>query len=307
MNARQANYLLTVKELGSISLAAEKLYVSQPSLSQTIQSIEKKLNVKIFDRTKNPISLTYAGEKVIEAAKDILSANTNLLREIDEINEESKGRFRIGISTHRAMHILPKILPQFMEKYPFVEVEIIEKGSSNMEELILNGKVDFAFMIVSKTEHPDLKYNLLFQEKMVLLTNKNSAFSLSHSKYEAIDFKEAEKEKFIFLRKGHGVRTIQDQLFQKSKIKPKAVLETESIEVAKRMAVALDALTIYPKSMLDEEEIKTGSIRYFPIKGDEAYQNIYLTYDKSMYLTKYMLDFMKLNEEEQKDKQHLKG
>jgi len=307
MNARQANYLITVKELGSISLAAEKLYVSQPSLSQTIQSIERKLNVKIFDRTKNPISLTYAGEKVIEAAKDILSANTNLLREIDEINEESKGRFRIGISTHRAMHILPKILPQFMEKYPFVEVEIIEKGSSNMEELILSGKVDFAFMIVSKIEHPGLKYNLLFQEKMVLLTNKNSAFSLSHLKNEPIDFKEAEKEKFIFLRKGHGVRIIQDQLFHKSKVKPKAVLETESIEVAKRMAVALDALTIYPLSMLDEEEIKTGSIRYFPIKGEDAYQNIYLTYDKNMYLTKYMLDFIRLSEEEQKEKQPGKG
>lgn len=307
MNARQANYLLTVNELGSISLAAEKLYVSQPSLSQTIQGIEKKLNVKIFDRTKNPITLTYAGEKVIEAAKDILSANTNLLREIDEINEESKGRFRIGISTHRAMHILPRILPQFMEKYPFVEVEIIEKGSSNMEELILNGKVDFAFMIVSKTEHPALKYNLLFQEKMVLLTNKNSSFSLSHPKNEAIDFKETEKEKFIFLRKGHGVRTIQEQLFQKSKVKPKAVLETESIEVAKRMAVALNALTIYPRSMLDEEEIKSGLIRYFPIKGDDAYQNIYLTYDRNMYLTKYMMDFVTLNEEEQKEKQHGKA
>ena len=306
MNARQANYLLTVNELGSISLAAEKLYVSQPSLSQTIQSIEKKLNVKIFDRTKNPITLTYAGEKVIEAAKDILSVNTNLLREIDEINEESKGRFRIGISTHRAMHILPKILPQFMEKYPFVEVEILEKGSSNMEELILSGKVDFAFMVVSKTEHPTLKYNLLFQEKMVLLTNKNSAFSLRHEKNEPVDFKEVEQEKFIFLRKGHGVRTIQDRLFQKSRVKPKAVLETESIEVAKRMAVALYAMTIYPKSMLDEEEIKSGSIRYFPIKGDEAYQNIYLTYDKNMYLTKYMLDFIRLSEEDQKESQSKK-
>lgn len=303
MNARQANYLLTVNELGSISLAAERLYVSQPSLSQTIQSIEKKLNVKIFDRTKNPISLTYAGEKVIEAAKDILSANTNLLREIDEINEESRGRFRIGISTHRAMHILPRILPQFMEKYPYVEVEIVEKGSSNMEELILNGKVDLAFMIVSKTEHPTLKYNLLFKEKMVLLTNKSSAFSLRHTKNDPIDFKKVEKEKFIFLRKGHGVRTIQDQLFQKSKVKPKAILETESIEVAKRMAVALDALTIYPRSMLDESEIKSGPIRFFPIKGEDAYQNIYLTYDKNIYLTKYMLDFIRLNEEDQKDKQ----
>lgn len=294
MNTRQAQYLITVQQEGSISEAAEKLYVSQPSLSQTIQGIEKNLNAKIFDRHTSPISLTYAGEKVMRAAREILTLNTNLQREIGEINEEVRGRMRIGISIHRAMHVLPKILPGFMEMYPYVEVVLLEKGSSKMDELLLSGKVDFAFLIVSQEKSERLEYIKLLQERMVLVTSPGTSLARNHTPGEPVDIREAEREHFISLRPGHGVRTIQDKLFSISKISPKVILETESIEVAKRMAVACDAVALYPESMLDESERKGKALVYYPIKGEEYLQNFYLCYDKSMFLPKYMRDFIEL-------------
>ena len=83
--------MLTVLQEGSITNAAKKLYVSQPSLSQMIKLVENNLGAPIFNRNTDPITLTFAGEKYIEAAKQILTINQNLAREIQEINEEEHG------------------------------------------------------------------------------------------------------------------------------------------------------------------------------------------------------------------------
>ena len=88
MNIKHAQYMLTVMQEGSITAAAKKLYISQPSLSQMIKLVETNLGTPIFNRSTDPITLTYAGEKYIEAAKQILTINNNLQKEIDEINHE---------------------------------------------------------------------------------------------------------------------------------------------------------------------------------------------------------------------------
>ena len=82
MNIRQAQYLITVYEEGSISNAAKRLYISQPALSQTIQIVEKEIGARIFNRNTTPISLTYAGEKYLATAPKLIALETNIHREI---------------------------------------------------------------------------------------------------------------------------------------------------------------------------------------------------------------------------------
>lgn len=98
MNIKHAQYMLTVMQEGSITAAAKKLYISQPSLSQMIKLVETNLGTPIFNRSTDPITLTYAGEKYIEAAKQILTINNNLQKEIDEINHEDHGLPEAGHS-----------------------------------------------------------------------------------------------------------------------------------------------------------------------------------------------------------------
>ena len=114
MNTKHAQYMLTVLQEGSITNAAKKLYVSQPSLSQMIKLVENNLGAPIFNRNTDPITLTFAGEKYIEAAKQILTINQNLAREIQEINEEEHGTIRFGIPVQRAMQVIPYMLPFFI-------------------------------------------------------------------------------------------------------------------------------------------------------------------------------------------------
>ena len=130
MNLRYIECVQTVLSSGSISSAARSMYVSQSAVSQMIQRIEKELGAFIFNRETDPISLTFAGEKYLDAAREILAINARLQNEIYEISSELRGRLRLGISLQRGMQLLPLIIPEFIKRYPHVQIELTEKGSS---------------------------------------------------------------------------------------------------------------------------------------------------------------------------------
>ena len=90
MNIKHAQYMLTVLQEGNITNAAKKLYISQPSLSQMIKLVENNLGTPIFNRSTDPITLTYAGQRYMDAARQVLAINENLKKEIEEITQDRK-------------------------------------------------------------------------------------------------------------------------------------------------------------------------------------------------------------------------
>lgn len=295
MNLRHAQYILTVLEEGSISNAAKKLYISQPSLSQMIHAIEQKYHIKIFNRHTSPISLTFAGTKYVEAAKKILTINRNLTTALNEINDETHGVIRVGISIHRSMYLLPQILPVFTDKYPDVDLQLIEDSSSKIEELACNEEIDLAFV---NPDHQleELEYLLLQKEQMVLFSSIETELAKRLTPGSEIFISAAKDEKFIALHQGQGVRVIQDKMFSETAISPKIVVETKSVEVARRLAIACKAVTIYPETMLNELENLKDCSTYFPIKGEQFKRNFYLCYNKNLYLSKFMKEFITITQ-----------
>lgn len=295
MNLRHAHYILTVLEEGSISNAAKKLYISQPSLSQMIHAIEQKYHIKIFNRHTNPISLTFAGAKYVEAAKKILTINRNLTTALNEINDETHGVIRVGISIHRSMYLLPQILPVFTDKYPDVDLQLIEDSSSKIEELACNEEIDLAFV---NPEHQleELEYLLLQKEQMVLFSSIETELAKRLTPGSEIFISAAKDEKFIALHQGQGVRVIQDKMFSEAAISPKIVVETKSVEVARRLAIACKAVTIYPETMLNKLEDLKDCSTYFPIKGEQFKRSFYLCYNKNLYLSKFMKEFITITQ-----------
>lgn len=299
MNIKHAQYMLTVLQEGSITAAAKKLYISQPSLSQMIKLVESNLGTPLFNRSTDPITLTYAGEKYIEAAKQILTINNNLQKEIDEINHEDHGTIKLGIPVQRAMQVLPYILPRFKEKYPFVEVDVHEHGSATTEALVLEGGVDFA-CLTTFPKHEELEYILVENEELVLLTSKNSKIARRIPAGTPIDITEAKDETFVNIKSGHSVRTTQDRLFVQKDIQPKVLLETMSIEVGKRTAVACDAVMICPQNYIEMSPELVPQCVTYPILGIENNRNFYICHRKDRYLTKYMKDFIRMLTDEER-------
>ena len=299
MNIKHAQYMLTVLQEGSITGAAKKLYISQPSLSQMIKLVESNLGTQIFNRSTDPITLTYAGQKYIEAAKQILTINNNLQKEIDEINHEDHGKIRLGIPVQRAIQVLPYVLPRFKSKYPHVVVNVQEEGSATTEGAVLEGSIDLA-CLTTYPKHEELNYTLVETEDLVLLTSKNTDLAGRIPAGTPIDITEAKNEHFICIKQGLRVRTTQDRLFVAKDMQPEIVLETGSIEVGKRTAIAMDAVMICPLNYVYmSPELLPHCVTY-PIMGIEHNRDCYICHRKDLYLTKYMKDFMKiLTEREQ--------
>ena len=285
--------MLTVLQEGSITAAAKKLFISQPSLSQMIKLVESNLGTPIFNRNTDPITLTYAGQKYIEAAKQILTINTNLQKEIDEINHEDHGTIRLGIPVQRAIQVLPFVLPRFKKKYPHVVVNVQEEGSATTESAVLDGSVDLA-CLTTYPKHEDLNYILVENEELVLLSSKNTDLAKRIAPGTPIDITEAAKETFICIKQGHSVRTTQDRLFVAKDMQPEIVLETGSIEVGKRTALAMDAVMICPLNYIYMSPELVPHCVTYPIMGIEHNRNCYLCHRKDLYLTKYMRDFIKI-------------
>jgi DNA-binding transcriptional LysR family regulator len=293
MNIKHAQYMLTVLKEGSITAAAKKLYISQPSLSQMIKLVENTLGTPIFNRSTDPITLTYAGEKYIEAAKKILTINDNLIKEIEEINHEEHGTIKLGIPVQRAMQVMPYVLPRFYAKYPHVKVDVRESGSANTEAAVLDGNVDLA-CLTTYPKHEELNYILIEEEELVLLTSRNSQLAKRIPSGTPISITEAKNEKFISSKVGHSVRDTQDRLFVTYDIQPEILMETSSIEVGKRTAIACDAVMICPINYIEmTPELHPGCCVY-PIQGIEQRRSFYVCHRKELYLTKYMKDFIEI-------------
>lgn len=293
MNFKHIQYVLTVLREGSITGASKKLFVSQPALSQTIKQIEQDLGAAIFDRSTDPISLTSAGQRYVEAAQQILDIDRNLRAHIAETKKEIHGRMRVGISAQRGIQLLPQVIPEFSRRYPFVRIELVEHGSDTLERLTAEGQCDLS--IITTNEKPNrLRYVLIENEQIVLLAARSTKLAHRFSDGEAIDITEAKDERFVSMLEGHSVRTIQDRLFQRHHISPAILMETNNMEAAKHVAARSDAVMLIPSVYVSNSLDLHYRAQCHPILDNDYERHFYLCYRKGMYLTRYMEDFARI-------------
>ena len=133
MNFQNLKYFLLVAEELNITRAAERLYISQQSLSNHIANMERELDVKLFTRSPK-LSLTYAGELLVDTATQILDLHTQYLTKVGDISRHYMGVLRLGSSHTCGLALLPEILPRFREEFPMVEFSLFEGNSNQLED-----------------------------------------------------------------------------------------------------------------------------------------------------------------------------
>ena len=291
MNIKQAQYIQTIANEGSITAAAKKLYISQPSLSQMVRQVEKELGVTLFDRTSLPLRLTYAGEKYLECAHAMIVANDRLENQLQDIRQENSGHLRLGISVQRGMRILPQAMPIFIARYPNVSLELRETGSVRMEDLLRYGEIDLAFAALESTS-ARFDYKLIEKEITGILVGRSSKLAERFESGTAIPLKEAKNEQFVSLKQGHSIRVVQDQLFRMLDIDPKILMEVDSLEMAKRVTVSCGACMLCPDIYFDETVIKKGV--FYPLKGVENHRHFYACWRKGENLPRYAEDLIEI-------------
>ena len=293
MNMKHIQYVLTVLREGSITGASKKLYVSQPALSQTIKQIEQDLGATIFDRSTDPISLTYAGQKYVDAAQRMLDIDRNLRTQIAEMKNEVHGRIRVGISVQRGLQLLPLVVPDFVRLYPYVKLELVEHGSDTLERMTAEGQCDIALVATSQKPNK-LNYVLIENEQVVLMAARSTDLAHRFEPGTPIEITEAQNERFVSMRSGHSVRVVQDRLFERYHISPSILMETSNMEAGKNVAARANAVMLIPQVYVANSLDLSFRVQCHPILNTDYERHFYLCYRKGLYLPKYMEDFARI-------------
>ena len=148
MEIKELNYLIAIAEEKSISKAADRLYMAQSSLSQFLQTLESSLDSKLFVRTSRGVRLTEAGTIMLKYAYATLAEYHRTQDEIQDLKDLKSGSVILGISGFRGSYLLPPVLNAFKLDYPGIRVQIVEQNSMALEQMLLNGEVDVALLVL---------------------------------------------------------------------------------------------------------------------------------------------------------------
>ena len=299
MTERQAKYLLTIAEEGSISKAAKKLYVSQPSLSQMLINVEKRYGVELFHRSTNSLTLTYAGEKYIDGVREIMQIERRMEHLFNEIVGSYAGKISFGLTASKGLFVLPAILPEFKRKFPNIELEIIEGTNHMLEDQLISRKIDIAVLNYT-TYHQHLEYANLREEEMLLIIPPNHHLATLHREQEAagkrpaISLCQIAVEPFIYLVQEHGVRTMVDGIFMSLGIRPPKAMESSNNATALALVSVGIGVSILPDTFLG---LPTSEANYlsFSISDASCRRKLAVCYPKAPGVSismKYLIDLI---------------
>ena len=155
MDFKDLSYVIAIAKTQNITKAADMLYVTQPTLTKFLQNLEREMGQKLFKKLGNRFVLTYAGERYVAKATEILNLKKELDQEMGDIIRQNAGLLKIAFPTMRGTYMLPCTLPIFRSLYPHVRLEIREAHSSLLEGMLLNGDADLAFFNLP-VKNPDI-------------------------------------------------------------------------------------------------------------------------------------------------------
>lgn len=285
---KNPEYFLSIVENGSLTRASEKLYVSQPYLSQYLKRLEDNLGVMLFDHTTSPLKLTYVGEQYYNYVLQVMKLSDQVRKEFSDAQNYESGRLRLGTALWRGSCLLPEIYPTFHKKYPKIHLELTEAKSSELENALLADKLDLAIMNL----HPTFPYHKLscetiFEEQILLAVPTESEYTaelLKEASYKnsfpcaPIEF--LSKIPLILTKPGQNFTHVTNFAFAKHNITPTILLETSNLTTAVNLAATGIACTLVPAEGARTYDCG-GKITYFLIDTPELVQPVSVVYQKN--------------------------
>lgn len=288
MNLRDMYYISVIDEEKSISKAAARLFVSQPSLSQCLQKIEKQIGSAVFIRTSNGVVLTNEGRVFIDFIHKCLEEKKEFEKKLKDLQSQDGGEVRIGFTGTQAAYVLPYFLPQFKKENPNISIILVEQSSDVIEKKLITGEVDVGII------HPPIGVEGLLSfelshDELVVIPRRNSQYQ----KY--IYYQDGDDKPYIhlaFLKNepialssvGQRSRAICDQVFLQAGITPQIRQISHSLLALDAMAQVDYATVILPQKQLSSQLLRKPYF-YMNAKYAGEYpflvavrQNVYLSF-----------------------------
>jgi DNA-binding transcriptional LysR family regulator len=246
----------------SFSRAAEALFLTQPSVTARIQSLEREIGDRLFERTGRSVTLTDAGHAFMPHAQRALTAVQEGTDAIEAVRHGDIGNIRIGASDTIATYVLPGVLKRFRLERPRVHVHLSTGQTEDQVEKLLAGETHLA--VTRLTQHPEIDSLHLFNDDLSLVVAPGHPFARKGS----VSLGEAGKEPFLFFERTSSYHTLIYSMFLRAGVVPESVMELDSMEASKHMVEAGLGVSILPVISI-QREVETGSLVMVNLKDME--------------------------------------
>lgn len=297
MTLRDLEYITVIAEEKSITRASARLFVAQPALSQCVQKIEKELDHAVFVRKNNGVELTEEGECLIEFAKKTLREQKKLEKKLKDLQNADSGKVHLGFTGTQATYVLPYILPKFTDRYPALEIVLVEAPSDEIENKLVRDEIEVG-ILHAPIVHEEIEAFELSRDELMIVPRSNSRFQPYIYYQEGgaepyLDIEFLREEPLVITKPGQRSRMISEEIFKKADLRPQIRQVTKSINTVDALAQVNYATALIPSKQVSEKLKRRGCY-----KIDPAYNvpySFYAATRKDAYLStaaKKLLEFL---------------
>lgn len=242
MEIRQLEYFLMVSKVNSFTRAAERLYVSQPAVTNAVRSLEEELGIQLFDRSQKQALLTTEGKIFFAHVEQIMNGISNTLEEINSLKNLGAGVVNIGLTAFGGIPSCIFLLKNFIESYPNIKISVKEDETERLQKLLVEDKLDFAFVFSGK-EKSALNYIKLSEQELTLCCNRRHRFR----RQNILQLEEIRNESFIMPKAAKDFFVGAD-IFQN------VVAEISHVQTIKSLVSAGLGVSILPEEIFEQDD-----------------------------------------------------
>lgn len=290
---RNYDYFIAIADAGSLTRAAERLYVSQPSLSQYLKRLEASLGVELFDHGSSPLRLTYTGERYYQYAKEVKQLEENVQKEFQDIQSEKSGRIRLGVPLWRSACLLPDVFPAFHQQYPDIRLVLTEAPAEALERALVEDKLDLAIVNLPRSLNYETLTSEIICEERILLAAPSRHPVIQRllqdcrcvSGYPVAPLEVLRHIPLVLTKPGQNLTHEVMYALGKHHIEPDLLMETGNLSMGINLAAKGMACTFVP-----EEGAKIcqrpGAVTYFVVDVPELVWDLGAVYRKGAYVSR---------------------
>jgi len=260
LEIRHLRYFLAVAEAGSFSRAADRLGISQPSVSQQMRDLEADLRVSLFQRKGKRILLTPSGLIFQEHARAMLRQLENFLQELTSGPGQLRGALHLGVVPILNVPLVPHLLGLFAAEHPGISLTVEEISSTEIETALEEGRMDVGLGFLTR-HSPNLHYECLCKDEFALIVSENHPWA----ERRAIKLSELHQQRLLQLPDSFVMRRMTDEICRNHQVRPRTIAEINAIEALLHSLAPLQAASLMPKITLrGREGLKLKAI---PLQG----------------------------------------
>jgi LysR family transcriptional regulator, transcriptional activator of the cysJI operon len=254
----------------SFTKAAAELFITQPAVTKHIKLLEEDIGIRLFERKGNFITATPAGEILLKYATEIFRLYQEAQYEIGALKNEQKGKLRLGASTTIAQYLISAVLASFYEKYPSIELNLLNGNTELIENAVLNKKIDLG-IVEGKKHLPGLKYIDFMEDELVAVVHCKSKYN----KTKPMELNDIYEIPIVLRERGSGTLEVIEAAFKEKGIKLSSLQiimhlgSTQSIKSFLEHSNALSFISI--KAI--EHEVNQGVLKILEINDFKILRN----------------------------------